>query len=57
MIMISFLINSIALFLYKKKVIDDEELTVCQYGFEIIISTIISFLLVLLSGIILDETI
>lgn len=55
--MISFLSNSIALFLYKKKVIDDEELTVCQYGFEIIISTIIGFLLVLLSGIILDETI
>lgn len=55
--MISFLSNSIALFLYKKKVIDEEELPVCQYGFEIIVSTIIGFLLVLLSGIILDEII
>ena len=53
--MISFLSNFIALFLYKKKIIDEERLPVCQYGFEIIVSTIIGFLLVLTSGFILGE--
>lgn len=51
--MISFLSNLIAHFLYNKKIIDEEEVPVCQYGFEIIVSTVIGFLLVLLSGIIL----
>ncbi|MDE5946937.1 MAG: accessory gene regulator B family protein [Oscillospiraceae bacterium] len=53
--MISFLSDFIALFLYKKKIIDEERLPVCKYGFEIIVSTIIGFLLVLTSGIILGE--
>ena len=53
--MISFLSNFIALFLYKNNIIDKEKIEVCQYGFEIIISTIIGFLLVLASGIILGE--
>ena len=53
--MISFLSNFIALFLYKKKIIDEERIPVCQYGFEIIISTIVGFLLILTSGIILEE--
>lgn len=49
--MISFLSNFIALFLYKNNIIDKEKIEVCQYGFEIIVSTIIGFLLVLISGI------
>lgn len=53
--MISFLSNFIALFLYKNNIIDKEKIEVCQYGFEIIVSTIIGFLLVLTSGIILGE--
>ncbi len=53
--MISFLTNFIALFLYKNNIIDKEKIEVCQYGFEIIVSTIIGFLLVLTSGIILGE--
>ncbi len=53
--MISFLSNFIALFLYRKKIIDEKRLPVCAYGFEIIVSTIIGFLLVLTSGIILGE--
>lgn len=53
--MISFLSNFIALFLYKKKIIDEKRLPVCTYGFEIIVSTIIGFLLVLTVGIILEK--
>lgn len=53
--MISFLSNFIALFLYKNKIIDEERLPVCAYGFEIIVSTIIGFLLVIISGIILGK--
>lgn len=53
--MISFLSNFIALFLYKNNIIDKGKIEVCQYGFEIIVSTIIGFLLVLISGIILGE--
>lgn len=53
--MISFLSKFIALFLYKNKIIDEERLPVCQYGFEIIISTVVGFLLVLASGIILGK--
>lgn len=53
--MISFLSNFIALLLYKNNIIDKEKIEVCQYGFEIIVSTIIGFLLVLASGIILGE--
>lgn len=53
--MISFLSNFIALSLYKNNIIDKEKIEVCQYGFEIIVSTIIGFLLVLTSGIILRE--
>lgn len=53
--MISFLSSFIALSLYKNNIIDKEKIEVCQYGFEIIVSTIIGFLLVLTSGIILRE--
>ena len=53
--MISFLSNFIALFLYKNNIIDKEKIEVCQYGFEIIVSTIIGFLLVSISGIFLGE--
>lgn len=53
--MISFLSKSIALFLYKNEIIDDEKLPVCEYGFEIIVSTVIGFFLVALSGILLNE--
>lgn len=48
--MISFLSHRIALFLKKNDIVDDETSQVCQYGFEIIISTIIGFLIVIVIG-------
>lgn len=53
--MISFLSKGMALFLLKNKVIDDETCEVCQYGFEIIVSTIIGFVLVMLIGLFFSE--
>ncbi len=47
--------RSIALFLRRKAIIDNEKVSVCQYGFELIISTIIGFMLVAVSGIVLDK--
>ena len=43
--MISFLSHRIALFLRDNEIVDDETSQVCQYGFEIIISTLVGFLL------------
>lgn len=48
--MISFLSHRIALFLKKNEIVDDATSQVCEYGFEIIISTIIGFSLVVLIG-------
>lgn len=53
--MISYLSKSIALFLHKNNIINNERLPVCEYGFELIIATILGFALVLLSGVILGE--
>lgn len=53
--MISFLSKGMALFLMKKRIIDDETCEVCQYGFEIIVSTGLGAFLVLLIGIISGE--
>ena len=53
--MISFLSKGMALFLLKNKVIDDETCEVCQYGFEIIVSTIIGFVLVMLIGLFFSD--
>lgn len=55
--MISFLSKGMALFLLKKRIIDDETCDVCQYGFEIIVSTGLGAFLVLLIGIISGELI
>ena len=49
--MISFLSRRIALFLRNNDIVDDETSQVCQYGFEIIISTLVGFLIVFLIGI------
>lgn len=48
--MISILSHRIALFLKDNEIVDEETSQVCQYGFEIIISTIIGFLLVVITG-------
>ena len=53
--MISYFSKIIASFLYQRKIISKNELTVCEYGFELIISTAIGFGLVLISGIVFNE--
>lgn len=53
--MISLIGKSIAHSLYKRKIISDEEVPVCEYGFELIVSIVIGFFLVAMSGILLDE--
>ena len=53
--MISFLSHRIALFLRDNDIVDDETSQVCQYGFEIIISTLVGFLLVVFLGICFGE--
>lgn len=53
--MISFLSRSIALFLFNKKIIDDEHLPVCQFGFELIIATVVGFLLIAAAGLVFGE--
>ncbi len=55
--MISFLSHRIALFLKDNDIIDEETSQVCQYGFEIIISTIVGFLLVVFIGVCCGEII
>jgi len=49
--MITFLSHRIALFLRDNDIVDDENAQVCQYGFEIIISTFFGFLLVVSIGV------
>lgn len=53
--MISFLSHRIALFLRDSDIVDDETSQVCQYGFEIIISTLVGFLLVVIIGLCCGE--
>lgn len=53
--MIHFLSSSIASGLFRNGIIDEEKVPVCQYGFELIISTAIGFFLVMLSGIIFEQ--
>ena len=55
--MISNLSRIMAHFLYKHKIIDEFKVDVCQYGYEIIISTLIGFSLVVAIGLILSETV
>ncbi|MDE6088103.1 MAG: accessory gene regulator B family protein [Oscillospiraceae bacterium] len=45
--MLTALCKSISLFLYQNHIIDEEEVEICQYGFEISFSTVISFLVVI----------
>lgn len=52
--MISKLSKLIALFLYKEQIIDEEKTPVCEYGFELIISTMIGFILVIIVGLIMN---
>lgn len=53
--MISLLSKSIAHFLLRNNIIDENSVSICEYGMEIIISTLIGFLLIMTSGIILGE--
>jgi accessory gene regulator B len=55
--MITFLSHRIALFLRDNDIVDDETAQVCQYGFEIIISTFFGFLLVVSIGVCCGEII
>ncbi|MGN0631755.1 MAG: accessory gene regulator B family protein [Ruminococcus sp.] len=50
--MITFLSKTISHFLYRNSVINKQELEVYQYGFEIIISTLLGFLITLLVGVV-----
>lgn len=51
--MLSALCKSISLSLYKNGAISQDEIDICQYGFEISISTVINFLIVAILGILL----
>jgi accessory gene regulator B len=53
--MISLLSKSIAIFLLKKEIITSEDIEICEYGFELMIATVIGLGLVLLSGLIMGE--
>lgn len=48
--MITALSKRISFFLYRKKIVEYESIDVYQYGFEIVISTIIGFLITLVLG-------
>ena len=48
--MIVSLSKSITHFLYNKEIIDEKELEIYQYGFEMIISTAIGFVIMLMSN-------
>lgn len=52
--MIAWLANYLVRVLLKNEIIETDKIEIYQYGYEIIISTIITFLIVLISGIILD---
>lgn len=52
--MISKLSKLIALFLHKEHIIDDERIPVCEYGIELMISTMIGFLLVIMVGVMMN---
>lgn len=51
--MITAVSKSISLFLWKNHIIEEEEIEICQYGFEIIVSTILGTLIVLCIGLLL----
>lgn len=53
--MISYLSKSITLFLLHNKIVDEEKRSVYEYGFEVMISTVIGFVLTFISGLIFDE--
>ena len=53
--MISKLSKKIALFLHREQIVDEEKTPVCAYGIELIISTIIGFMLVIIIGLIMDS--
>lgn len=53
--MISYLSRFITLFLLQNKIVEQEKCDVYEYGFEVIISTIIGFILIFTSGILLNE--
>lgn len=52
--MISKLSELIALYLYREQIIDEGKTPVCAYGIELIISTLIGFILVCLVGLIMN---
>ena len=51
---ITILASNISLFLYKNNIVDRHDLEIYQYGFEMIISTILGFIITLIIGIILN---
>ena len=53
--MISLLSKSIALFLLRKDIISSDNIEIYEYGFELMIATIIGFGLVLISGLVMGE--
>lgn len=53
--MISFISKRIALFLFDNGIVDEEKKQICQYGFEIIISTAVGFLLVAITGAVMNS--
>jgi accessory gene regulator B len=52
--MIVWLSNCLVRVLFNNKMIEADEIEIYQYGYEIIISTIITFLIVLVSGVVLN---
>ena len=54
---ITILASNISLFLYKNNIVDRHDLEIYQYGFEMIISTILGFIITLIIGIILNMSI
>lgn len=54
--MISQIAEAISAFFYSMDVIDEEEKGKSRYGIEIIISTIIGFSVIIISGILLSKT-
>jgi len=53
--MISFLSKSITLFLLQNNIIEKEKTSVYEYGLEVMISTVIGFLLIFTAGLLLNE--
>ena len=52
--MISKLSKNIALILFSEQIIDEEKMPVCAYGIELIISTVIGFMLVIFVGLMMN---